>query len=160
MVLAVPEVVRTPFVAESVLAGLPTKSVAPRPRVIAPRVSKAGCVPLLVITMSDAPVPRVVDAKVWVVAAAAATRRRRPLPLPRLASCVASSWVPTCGAETPPMMRTDEAEMRLEVTVRAVVVVAPLAVKVWVKLSASVLILLGPPAVTPGAPAMMVVAPV
>ena len=129
-VLAVPEVVRTPFVAESVLSGLPTKSVAPRPRVIAPRVSKAAFVPPLVITMSDAPVPRVVEAKVWVVAAVVlpALMSRRPLPLPRLASCAASSRVAICGAETPPMIRTDEAEIRLDVTVRAVVVVAPLAV--------------------------------
>ena len=145
--LAVPELVRTLLVADSVLLGLPTKSVAPRPRVIAPRLSVTAWVPLLVRTMSEAPVPSVVEAKVWAVVAAAAVIRSRPLPLPTLASSTGVSWVPTWGAEAPPRMSTEFAVTRL---------VAALVLKV----SWRVLTLLGEPAVTPGAPAMMVVAPV
>ena len=122
-------------------------SVAPRPRVMAPRVSETGWVPLLVKTMSEAPVPRVVEAKAWDVVAPAAVRRRRPLPLPTLASWTASSWVPTCGAEAPPRISTELALRRL---------VAALVLKdSW-----SVLTLSVEPPVTPGAPAMIVVAPV
>ena len=159
--MAVPDVVWTPLLAASVLAGWPMKSVAPRTRAMAPRVSDAAWVPLLAKMMSEAPVPKVVEAKVWEVAEpAAAVMSRRPLPLPTLASSAEVSWSAVCGAAAPPMKRADEGEMRFVSTLRVVSAVAPVARKVKVKLRASVLTLLGEPPVTPGAPAMIVVAPV
>ena len=97
--------------------------------------------------MSEAPVPIVVEAKTCEAAAVVPERRRRPLPLPTLASWTASSWVFTCGAEAPPRISTEFALRRL---------VAALVLKD----NCRVLTLFGEPAVTPGAPAMMVVAPV
>ena len=144
--LAVPEVVWTPLPVPSVLAGWAMNSVAPRPRAMAPRLSWRAFVRWLVRTMSEAPVPIVVEAKACVLAPKAESRRR-PLPLPTLASSVEVSWSAVCGAEAPPRMSTEEAEMRL------------VAAEV-LKLSWRVLTLLGEPPVTPGAPAMMVVAPV
>ena len=146
---ATPEDVRTPFVAARVLPGLATKSVPPALRVIAPRVSRRLLVVALVRTMSEAPVPTVVLATVCELAPAA-VRSRRPLPLPTLASWTASSWVPTCGAEAPPKRRAVVVGRMLRMLPGSVVP----------KVSCSVLILLGEPPVTPGAPAMMVVEPV
>ena len=123
------------------------KSVPPGLRVSAPKVSEAANVPLLVRTRSEAPVPIVVEAKTCEVVAAAAVMRRRPLPLPTLANWPLSNWVPTRGAEAPPRISVDEAEM---------IFVAVVVLNV----SCRVLTLLGEPAVTPGAPAMMEVAPV
>ena len=106
--------------------------------------------PLLVRTMSEAPVPTVVLATACVLTAAAAVRRRRPLPLPTLASWTLESCVPICGAEAPP-------KRRLVPAGRIFAIFPPAVVP---KVSCRVLILLGEPPVTPGAPAMMVVEPV
>ena len=103
------------------------KSVPPAERVMAPRVSSSALVPLLVRTISEAPVPIVVEAKACVLTPPAA-RRRRPLPLPTLASWTSESWMPTRGAETPPMIRVETGLIRFVVRVRAVVVVEPLGV--------------------------------
>ena len=144
-----PEDVRTPFVAEAALAGKPMKSVPPAERVIAPRLSRRALPPEEVRTMSEAPVPTVVLATACVLAPAAVSNRR-PLPLPTLASWAASNCVPICGAEAPP-------KRRLVPDGRIFAIFPPAVVP---KVSCSVLILLGEPPVTPGAPAMMVVEPV
>ena len=135
--------------AAKVLPGLAMKSVPPAERVIAPRLSRRLLVVALVRTISEAPVPMVVLATAWVLAPAA-VRRRRPLPLPTLASCKPESWVPIWGAEAPPKLRT-------VVDGRMFAMLPPAVVP---KVSCRVLILLGEPPVTPGAPAMMVVEPV
>ena len=145
-----PEDVRTPFVAEAALAGKPMKSVPPAERVIAPRLSRRAFPPEEVRTMSEAPVPMVVLATAWELTAAAAVRSRRPLPLPTSASWTSESCVPICGAEAPPKRRA--------VVVGRILRILPGSVVP--KVNCSVLILLGEPPVTPGAPAMMVVEPV
>src|SRR5436305_9983213 len=63
-----PELVRTPFVAETVPVGWVTFRVPPAVRVIAPRFRKNVLLLAAVIVMPDAPTPIVVVAKVWELA--------------------------------------------------------------------------------------------